>query len=74
MNDAQSRGKSIDLARLDDCRSARDQRRYGREKRHEYRCDDESTNFHPFNVGWLASSNFAEIGRVGLLNLVVSMK
>jgi len=74
VNHAQARGESVDLTRLNDGHSAFDQLRYGREKRHKYRCDDESTNFHPFNVGWLASSNFAEIGRVGLLNLAVSMK
>ena len=71
MNDAQSRGKSVDLARLDDCRSSRDQRRYCREKRHEYRCDDESTNFHPLNVKGFASSTVAPRGRVELSNLPV---
>lgn len=71
MNDAQSRGKSVDFARLDDCRSARDQRRHDREKRHEYRCDDESTNFHSLNVKGFMGSDVAPRGRVELSNLSV---
>lgn len=71
MNDAQFRRKSVDLTRLNNGRSARDQRRYGREERHEYRCDDESTNFHPSNVKRFTSSNFAARGRVELSNLAV---
>ena len=71
-NHAQARGESVNFTRLNDGHSARDQLRYGREKRDEYRCDDESTNFHPLNVGWFVSSKFAHIGRVGLSNLTVS--
>ena len=71
MNDAQSRGKSVDLARLDDSCSARDERRYGRKKRDEYRDDDESTDLHPLNVKGFASSTAAPRGRVELSNLAV---